>query len=192
MFGFGPFGSSPFGTLPDVARSREKVALTVSSLIIPERHVADGVLVRSTAAVWSEIAKHLAKDWSLAFQLSPRQWEEMVAGAFAQEGYEVTLTPRSADGGKDVIAVRRGIGCVKILGSVKANAAHVQVGYDDVRAIAGVVLGDPKASKGIITTTAAFPPKIMEDPTVRALSPTRLELVDGEALQEWLTRLVEK
>jgi restriction system protein len=115
----------------------------------------------------------------------------LVAGAFKTENYdEVTLTPRSGDGGRDVIAVKHGVGCVRILGSVKANAAHVEVGYDDVRAIAGVVLGDPKASKGIITTTSRFPPRIYEDATVRMLSPTRLELVDGSKLQAWLTKLL--
>lgn len=193
MLGFGPLGSYPLGSLPDdllIRESREKLALTVSSLIIPERAVDEGVLVRSTAAVWIEVVKHLSKDWTLAFQLTPRQWEELVAGAFTREKYEVTLTPRSGDGGRDIIAVRHGIGCVRILGSVKANAPHVEVAYDDVRAIAGVVLGDSKASKGIITTTSGFPPKIFDDPTVKSLSPTRLELVDGPKLQEWLASLL--
>ena len=192
MLGFGPLGSYPLGSLPDdidVRYAQQKLSLTVSSLIIPDRVVAEGVLVRSAAAVWLEIARTLSKDWTAAFQLTSRQWEELIAGAFTKENYEVTLTPRSGDGGRDLIAVRHGIGCVKILGSVKANAPHVTVSYDDVRAIAGVVLGDPKASKGIITTTSGFPPKIQEDPTVRMLSPTRLELIDGLQLQGWLTKL---
>ncbi|WP_370137360.1 hypothetical protein [Bradyrhizobium sp. USDA 313] len=32
----------------------------------------------------------------------------------------MTLTPRSGDHGRDVIAVRSGVGCIKIIGSVKA------------------------------------------------------------------------
>jgi hypothetical protein len=36
----------------------------------------------------------------------------MLAGAMKKEGYEVTPTPRSGDHGRDVIAVKPGIGCL--------------------------------------------------------------------------------
>jgi restriction system protein len=40
--------------------------------------------------------------------------EEIVAGAFKRARYdEVTLPPRSGDFGRDVIAVKHGVGCVK-------------------------------------------------------------------------------
>jgi len=41
------------------------------------------------------------------------------------------------DHGRDVIAIRRGIGCIKIIGSVKAYKPGKLVRYDDVRALAG-------------------------------------------------------
>jgi restriction system protein len=96
-------------------------AITVYSLIIPERRVHEGILIRSTSDLWAEIVQRLGSDWSAAYQLKPEQWEELVAGAFKKAGYDdVTLTPRSRDHGRDVIAVKHGIGCVKIIGSVKA------------------------------------------------------------------------
>jgi hypothetical protein len=62
----------------------------------------------------------------------------VIAGAFKKAGYdEMTITPRSGDFGRDVIAVKNGIGCVKIIGSVKAYAPKRCVGQDDVRALLG-------------------------------------------------------
>ena len=168
-------------------------SITVSSLIIPERKTTEGILVRSTSAIWSEIVQKLGSDWNLAFQLTSDQWEELIAGAFHKAGYdEVTKTPRSGDHGRDVIAIKRGFGCVKILGSVKAYKPDHLVEYDAVRALVGVVTADQKASKGIITTTSDFPPLMEKDPSIAPFLPTRLELVDGKRLQQWLNELSKK
>jgi restriction system protein len=53
----------------------------------------------------------------------------------------------------------------------------------------GVVAADPKASKGIITTTSDFAPRIRTDPSIAPFLPTRLELMNGEELQKWLIDL---
>lgn len=165
-------------------------SLTVTSLIIPEGKTPSGLFVKSTSAVWNSIAKALGTDWSIAFQIPPERWEEIVAGAFKNDGYdEVTLTPRSRDHGRDVIAIKRGLGCVKVLGSVKAYAPGHLVSYDAVRALIGVVAMEQDASKGIITTTSDFPPLIETDPLIAPLLPTRIELVNGVKLQEWLKGL---
>jgi restriction system protein len=101
----------------------------------------------------------------------------------------VTLTPRSGDHGRDVIAIKHGVGCIKIIGSVKRYAAGNLVSYNDIRALLGVMLGERNASKGIITTTSDFPPKVAEDPFIGPFLPTRLELMNGVALQRWLADL---
>ena len=91
-----------------------------------------------------------------------------------------------------MIAVKNGIGCVKIIGSVKAYAPKRRVGQDDVRALLGVLTGEQNASKGIIMTTSNFAPGITSDPFIKAFLPTRLELVNGEQLRKWLTELANK
>jgi restriction system protein len=117
--------------IPDEAR--RAATLSVSSVIIPERSTAQGILIRSTSLVWGEIVQALGNDWTLAYRLTPEKWEEIVAGAFKKAQYDdVTLTPRSGDHGRDVIAIKRGIGCVKIIGSVKRYAPGHLVGYDDI------------------------------------------------------------
>jgi restriction system protein len=143
MLGFGAIGESTLGAVADrIATGASRATLSVSSLIIPERATAEGILIKSTSLVWNEIVQALGNDWALAYQLRSDQWEEIVAGAFKKAKYdEVTLTPRSGDHGRDVIAVKRGIGCVKIIDSVKRYGPGNLVGYDDIRAPAWRSIG---------------------------------------------------
>jgi restriction system protein len=143
--------------------------------------------------VWVSIVKELKYDWTKAYEIPPRAWEEIIAGAFKEDGFDdVTLTPRSGDHGRDVIAYRRGVGTIKVIGSVKAYKPGLLVGYDDVRALLGVMTGERDTSKGIITTTSDFPPNIMKDPFIAPFVPYRLELMNGKALQEWLKKLAQR
>jgi len=98
-----------------IERKREKVDLSVSSVIIPERKITEGVLVKATSVVWASVLEELEKkDWVDAHEIPPRVWEEIIAGAFVKAGFdEVILTPRSNDHGRDVIAIRKGIGSIK-------------------------------------------------------------------------------
>ena len=59
----------------------------------------------------------------------------------------------------------------------------------DVRALAGVLHGDQKASKGMVTTTSDFAPKIATDPYLAPLMPYCLELMNGDSLRKWIGRL---
>jgi restriction system protein len=161
--------------------------LVVSSLIIPDRKTASGTLIKSVSATWYEIVRYVGSDWANAHKVPADKWEEIVAGAFKRADFdEVTLTPRSGDHGRDVIAIKRGFGCVKIIGSVKAYAPGNLVPYDDVRALLGVMSGEQDVSKGIVTTTSDFPSEIADDPFIKPFLPTRLELVNGTELRQWL------
>jgi restriction system protein len=194
MLGLGALGEFALGEAPPlpqrIADAANKATLVISSVIIPNKSVDDGVLIKSTSILWAEIVEQLGADWSVAYQLPPERWEEIVAGAFKKAGYdEVILTPRSGDHGRDVIAIKIGIGCVKIIDSVKAYGPKHLVSYDSVRGLLGVLSREVNASKGIITTTSDFPPNIMNDPFISPFVPTRLELMNGEALRRWLTNL---
>jgi restriction system protein len=104
----------------------------------------------------------------------------------------VVLTRRSGDDGRDVIATTKGVGCIKILGSVKAYKPGHLVTHEHVREILGVLLAEPNASKAIITTTSDFAPKIRSNPRIATFLPTRLELMNGEQLQKWLADLTKR
>ncbi|MFZ1220084.1 MAG: restriction endonuclease [Chthoniobacterales bacterium] len=173
-----------------VDRETPEAALLVQGVVQPYGSTSEGELIRALVIPWRTIVERLKKDWSEAFRIPPRLWEEMIAAAFEQDGYdEVILTPRSRDRGRDVIAMKNGVGCIRIIDSVKAYAAHHLVGHDDVRALAGVLFGDPKASKGIVTTTSDFAPGIRTDPYLSPLIPYRLELMNGPTLKEWLFKV---
>ena len=173
-----------------IAQQSQKVSLSLAGIITPGEKVASGVLVASTSFIWVQIVRQLGLDWSVAHHIPARKWEEIIAGAFDKAGYdEVILTPHSGDHGRDLIATKSGVGSVKILGSVKAYGPRRRVRYDDVRALLGVLSGERDASKGI--TTSDFPPKIGEDPNIAPFLPTRLELMNGHALREWLIALAK-
>jgi CTP:molybdopterin cytidylyltransferase MocA len=168
-----------------------KVSLSISAIITADHKVAEGILIKSTSTLWAEIVRELSADWSKAYDVPPHKWEELVAGAYKQAGFdEVILTPRSGDHGRDVIATKWGVGCIKIIGSVKAYKINNLVSYDDVRALLGVLSGERDTSKGIITTTSDFPPNIMADPFIAPFLPYRLELMNGDKLQAWLKSLL--
>jgi restriction system protein len=169
-----------------------KPEIVISTLIIPEKKVREGLLIASTSIAWKGIVAGLSRDWSKALELSSDQWEELIAGAYHRAGYsEVILTPRTGDHGRDVIAIQKGIGSIKIIGSVKAYKPGLLVSYDHIRALIGTMTGEQNVSKGIITTTSDFPPKVMDDPFIKPFIPYRLELMNGEKTQQWLKSLIE-
>jgi restriction system protein len=136
------------------------------------------------------IINELLKDPSRVYGIDPRKWEEIIAGAYeASRLYdEVTLTPRSGDRGRDVIAVKKGFGCVRLIESVKRFKPGTKVTAEQVQALLGVVLSDPQASKGIVSTTWEFAPKIKKNPQITQYIPHRLELLNWE---DQLRRLKE-
>jgi len=150
--------------------------------------VTEGQLIDSVAVPWFEILKELERDPQFLHQLGWRKMEELVAGAYQREGWpEVILTPRSGDGGRDIIVSKPGVGAVRFIDQVKAYAPGHRVPAEDVRALYGVLTRDQNVSKGIVTTTATFAPGVYEE--WKAFMPFRLELKDGPALTDWLRRL---
>jgi len=152
-----------------------------------------GQLVEGVAIAWFEIIRQLDKDPEFLFKIPWRKLEEIVAGAYQREGWpEVVLTPRSGDGGIDVIASRPGVGAIRIFDQIKAyNSGHV-VTAEEVDAMLGVLQKNPNVSKGVITTTGRFAPGIEKDSGLAAYMPYRLELKNGLQLREWLSELARK
>lgn len=145
-------------------------------------------IILAVLPAWEEIARQIATNPGLVYEIDPFKWEEMMAGNYEKMNFfdEVTLTPRSGDFGRDIIAVKRGFFSVRIIESVKRYAPDHLVGADDVRALLGVLSGDRNATKGVISTTSDFAPRIAEDPFIAPFMPYRLELVDGRKLIERL------
>lgn len=148
----------------------------------------EGHTVLAVAPAWAQIIATLAKYPDAVHDIPWRRWEELIAAAYRKDGYDVTLTPRSGDHGRDIIAVKSGYCTVRIVDSVKAYKPGHLVTADEVRALWGVVDLD-RASKGVVSTTSSFAPRIASDPFLVPLIPHRLELIDGKSLLEKLKQL---
>jgi len=165
-----------------------EVLLQTELLVLGDR-TQEGVLVASVASAWFEIYRAIEKDpdFLIHFSRNPRKFEEFIAGIYEQAGWDnVTLTPRSGDGGRDVIAEKRGFGSVRFLEQTKAYSPGHLVTHDDVRAMLGVLTTDSNSSKGLITTTSDFQPTIRSSPEFERFLPNRLELKNGTQLVDWL------
>lgn len=103
-----------------------------------------------------ELIRRLAERPELMRELNPRKFEELIAELLRDKGYEVTLTPRTRDGGRDILAIKReDIGTALTLVECKRHAADNRVGVGIVRGLYGVVSAD-QATRGLIATTSYF------------------------------------
>jgi restriction system protein len=166
--------------------------ILLQALVTPRDETTEGTLIEAVAFPWFEIVRLLEKDPIAAYQIDWRKWEEIVAGAYKQQGYEVILTPRSNDRGRDVIATRDGVGCIRIIDQVKAYSPDYPIKADHVRAMIGVLTTEGNVSKGVITTTSTFAPGIEKDPGIQRLIPYRLELKPRDKLRDWLSEVASR
>jgi restriction system protein len=180
------------GTTPPVAISKGAPGILIKTVIVPGARTAEGTLIEAVTLPFFEIIELLARDPGLVFQIDARKWEEIVAGAYSRANFdEVILTPRSGDAGRDVIAVKHGIGSVRVIDQVKAYRPGHLVTAEDARALYGVVELDG-ASKGFLTTTSDFAPRLREDVLLRKALASRIELINGEMLLKRLKQLATR
>lgn len=167
--------------------------LLQAEIVVAGDATAEGRLIRDVSIFWFEIVRQLQREPQFLFRVDWRRLEELIAGAYERAGYpDVTLTPRSGDRGRDVIASKPGFGAIRIVDQVKRYAPRHKVTADEVRSIFGVFAADLNVSKGVITTTATFAPGALTKSGLDKYVPYRLELKDGQHLVEWLTSLLSK
>ncbi len=182
------------------AKFSDHVKITVTPAPQPETLISaivdridshlDGALVVTLQPAWELVGKIIRSNPSELLTLTPEQWEELIAASYDKAGYdEVILTPRSGDFGRDVIATKKGWCSIRIIDQVKAYKPGHLVTANDVRALLGVLNSDRSATKGIVTTTSSFAPKIAADPFIAPYVPYRLELHDGEQVKNRLLNL---
>lgn len=90
--------------------SPDTPSILLQSFVVPVRNISEGAIIKAALVPWLEIIKLITRDPNAIFQIEARRWEEIIAAAYEQAGFdEVILTPRSGDGGKDVIAIKKGL-----------------------------------------------------------------------------------
>jgi restriction system protein len=162
-----------------------------TALVRRGENTSEGTEVLSPTATWFEVSRQLKLDPDFRFEFTsnPTKFEEFLAGAYKLQGWEaVTLTPRSGDRGRDVIAITSQLSAMRVLDQAKANSPTHLVSQNDVRAIFGVLRLDAGATKGVITTTSDFAPGVAEE--FQKVIPYQLETKNGEQFLEWIRKIL--
>jgi restriction system protein len=167
--------------------------ITPEPIIIPSGEIltlgpktSEGRLVDDVSVVWDELIRSFVRNPEEIYDVDPRKLEEIVAGAYKIHGYEVELTPRSGDRGRDVVATKHGVGSIRIFDQIKRYKISRPVSADEVRSLLGTITAAPNVSKGVITTTSTFAPRLLDDDDIRRQVPHRLELKPKDVLLKWL------
>ncbi|MFO0863973.1 MAG: restriction endonuclease [Gemmataceae bacterium] len=179
--------------LETLSSKKNPPAILLQSVVEKSEGTSEGQIVEAVSIPWFMIAKLIEKHPSVVYQIDPRKWEELIAGWYTAAGFdEVILTPRSSDFGRDVIAVKYGMLTVRVIDQVKAYKEDLLVPANDVRALLGVLQADQRATKGFVTTTSDFAPRIADDPFIAPFLPFRLELINGSKLIERIKQVADK
>lgn len=100
--------------------------------------------------------ERVLRDKEAIYDITPREFEKLVAEVFSQQGYNVEITPATRDGGCDIIATKEisGIPYMILIECKKYSARH-KVDVQLVRSLLGVQ-SDRKANKAILVTSSLF------------------------------------
>ncbi len=129
------------------------------------------------------ILHEIARTPSRIFDVSPVDFEVLMAKVFAGLGYEVELTKQTRDGGIDILAIKNVDDvCLRFLIECKRYAQSRHVGVSLVRELFGVKhhLG---ASKAIIATTSDFTKPALEFAQAHRWE---LELKNRDGIIQWI------
>jgi restriction endonuclease Mrr len=133
-----------------------------------------------------ELLDYLRRHPELLYELHPRRFEEVIAAIWSSLGYEVTLTPRSRDGGKDLYAVQRTLaGDLLYIIECKRYSPDKPVGVEIVRGVYGVSQQE-RATMGVVATTSYFTKDAQQ---FQRMVKYQLSLTDYRDLTAWLNRL---
>jgi len=166
---------------------READILLQTRIVNLGQSVERGQIVAATTPSWLALRKEVLADPSLMewFPKWHRKFEEFVAGGyFASRWSDVTLSPRSHDGGFDIAARKRGR---QILDEAKAFKPSLLVDNHIVRAALGLLIEHESIDQVRVTTTSSFAPMVLRD--FDHLIPDKLKLRDQRQLLRWLSSI---
>ncbi len=120
--------------------------------------------------------------------ITPREFEEIVAEIFKSKGFDVELTKQTRDGGKDIIAIHTdGLGIKnKYFIECKRHAEDNTIGVDIIRSLQGVKNTKDGPNKTIIATTSFFSPDAKKFVEYESASKWDMTLADYNDIVKWL------
>ncbi|MGV0087313.1 restriction endonuclease (plasmid) [Rahnella aceris] len=135
-----------------------------------------------------DLIMDIKKSPSLMREVTPREFEEVIYELFKSQGFEVDLTTRTRDGGKDIIAIHTdsmGIKC-KYFIECKRYAEDNKIGVEFVRALHGVKNTMDGPNKTILVTTSSFTSAAINFAESEVSSKWDITLADYNHILKWL------
>lgn len=130
-----------------------------------------------------ELLKQLADRPEKLYEMDSRSFEELIALLMEKLGFQIELTPKTRDGGRDVLARKRdAIGETLLLVECKRYAPNRLVGIECVRSLYGVVMAE-RATTGLVVTTSGFSKDAVKFATELKY---QMSLKDYNDLMKWI------
>ncbi len=140
-------------------------------------------IITDISIINSSLIDKVKSDPQFMYSMTTRQFEELVGELFTKEGYNVTITQATVDGGKDLLIIeQKRIGNFVIYVECKRKEISNPVGVRLVRELYGTVMAD-RATAGILVTSSYFsrPAEAFKEQVKSQLS-----LIDYYNLKKWI------
>lgn len=136
------------------------------------------------ASIFSNLLSTIHKRPEAINEMPPRAFEELVAELLQKMGHEVTITPATRDGGRDILAsFKTPIGPRLTVVECKRHAMKNPVGLSIVERFLYTIREKDKASHGLIATTSRFSGDAVKE---AAKYEYLLSLADRDQIIQWL------
>ena len=136
----------------------EGLSLQHPKIIVPERKIikVPSEIKNDINVITRSLLDKVAFRPEILYEITPRQFEELVCELFERKGYNVRLTKQTRDGGKDIIILNNSIlGDLMIYAECKRYSQKHPVNVGLVRELYGTIEAD-RATAGIMVTTSYF------------------------------------
>lgn len=136
----------------------EGISLQHPKIIVPERKIikVPSEIKNDINVITRSLLEKVTSKPEILYEITPRQFEELVCELFERKGYNVRLTRQTRDGGKDLIILSNSIlGELMIYAECKRYSQKHPVNVGLVRELYGTIEAD-KATAGIMVTTSYF------------------------------------
>jgi restriction endonuclease Mrr len=113
-------------------------------------------IITDIRVINNNLLEIVRKNPGIMHNMQPWEFEMLVGQLFESKGYHVTLTPKTRDGGKDLIVAENSVaGSFLYYVECKRNAPHRCVSVNVIRELHGTVISE-KATAGIVVTSSYF------------------------------------
>lgn len=137
-----------------------------------------------------KLIMRISEDRDLIYDVTSRQFEEIVEQLLRDDGFETYLTKPTRDGSRDIMASKTGINGKPVVFYVecKRYARRNKVNVGIVRELYGVQTSE-KINKACVITSSLFTRDAIEFAEKQNVM---IDLVDGDALHKMIQRSAEK